>query len=102
MWGHGVAVIFRGSHSSTRTCAGHGVMVMGMDIMGWDVGCGWGLRGGGSCRDEGMILERGFKPGVTKETPIKLTSSHVIIRGVGRLEMGEIVEGEHDVSHSAL
>ena len=56
VWGHWVAVIFRGSHNSTRTRAGHGVMVMGMDIMGWDVGCDWGLRGGGSRRNERMIL----------------------------------------------
>ena len=55
-WGHGVAVIFGGSHGTTRPRMGDGVVVMGMDIMGWDVGCGWGLRGGGSRRNDRMIL----------------------------------------------
>ena len=57
---------------------------MGMDIMGWDVGCGWGLRGGGNRRNERMVSKGGFKYGVTEKTPIELTSRHVIIRGVRR------------------
>ena len=41
----GVAVIFRGSHNSTRTLSGApGSWLSAMDIMGWDVGCGWELR----------------------------------------------------------
>ena len=69
VWEHGVAVIFRGSLGTTRPRMGDGVVVMGMDIMGWDVGCGWGLRGGGSSRDERVI---------------ELTRGDTVIRGVGR------------------
>ena len=83
VWGHGVTVIFRGSHSSTRTCAGHGVMIIGMDIMGWDVGCGWELRGGGTCSCR-MVFKRGVNNGMTEKTPIELTGRHVTIRGVRR------------------
>ena len=63
---------------------GDGFVVMGMDVMGWYVGCGWGLRGGGSCRDEGMVLYGGVGCGVVRETPTELTHGHVIIRGVRR------------------
>ena len=63
---------------------GDGFVVMGMDIMGGDVGCGWGLRGGGSCRDEGMVSHEGVGCGVVRETPTELTRGHVIIRRVRR------------------